>query len=169
MKIILIRHGESEANAQGIMQGQKVDKSLSKLGREQATKLAKRLKNEKIEAIYSSDLKRAKETAEEINKFHNVKIKLDKRLREKDHDKEHHKEHEERCKSFLAEIKHKGTIVIVAHGGTNRIILALSTENKEKGSKLFNLINQGNTCVNILEKQGKHYKIRLINCLKHLE
>ncbi len=84
-KIILVRHGESIANAKGISQGNRnkwMDTSLTKKGKEQAKKLAERLKEEKIEVIYSSDLKRAKETAEEINKFHNLKIKFDKRLRD---------------------------------------------------------------------------------------
>ena len=77
-KIILVRHGESIANAEGVSQGNKdewIDTHLSKKGKEQADKVAQRLKNEKIDIIYSSDLKRAKETAEAINKFHNVNIK----------------------------------------------------------------------------------------------
>lgn len=84
MKIFLIRHGESEANAKGIDQGQKIDTGLSEKGKEQARKIAERLKNEKIETIYSSDLKRAKETAKKIAKFHNLEVIQDKRLREYD-------------------------------------------------------------------------------------
>ena len=84
MKIFLIRHGESEANAKNIHQGQRVDAGLSEKGREQARKIAERLKNEKIESIYSSDLKRARETAEEIAKQHGLKVIFDKRLREFD-------------------------------------------------------------------------------------
>jgi len=84
MKIFLIRHGQSEANAKGIHQGQKINSSLSKKGREQAKRIAERLKDEKIEAVYSSDLKRAMETAEEIARFHNLKVLPDKRLREYD-------------------------------------------------------------------------------------
>ena len=85
MKIILVRHGQSLANEKSMSQGKKDEwenTSLTKKGKEQAEKVAKRLKNEYIGVIYSSDLKRAKETAEAINKFHNVKIKLDKRLRD---------------------------------------------------------------------------------------
>lgn len=84
MKIILTRHGESEANKQGIIQGQAIDSPLSKNGKKQAKALAKRLKNKKISAIYSSDLKRAMETANEIAKIHSLKIIPDKRLREFD-------------------------------------------------------------------------------------
>jgi broad specificity phosphatase PhoE len=84
MKIFLIRHAESEINAKKVYVGSKVDTGLSKKGKEQAKKIAERLKNEKIEAIYASDLKRAKETAEAIGKHHKIKIILDKRLREFD-------------------------------------------------------------------------------------
>jgi len=84
MEIILVRHAESECNRLGTHAGQKIDAGLSEEGIKQAEKLARRLKNEKIERIYSSDLKRANHTAEIINKFHNVKIIPDKRLREFD-------------------------------------------------------------------------------------
>jgi broad specificity phosphatase PhoE len=84
MKLFIIRHGESIANAKGIHQGQRVDTGLSKLGKAQAKKIAERLKDEKFEAIYSSDLKRAKETAEIIAKPHKLKVISDKRLREFD-------------------------------------------------------------------------------------
>jgi phosphoserine phosphatase len=83
-KIFIIRHGESIANALGKHQGQRIDTSLSEKGIEQAKKIARRLKEEKIDIIYSSDLKRAKETAEEINRFHKKELRLDKRLREYD-------------------------------------------------------------------------------------
>ena len=59
MKIYLVRHGESKANASGIHQGQKIDTSLSKNGLEQAKKIAERLKDENFEIIYSSDLRRS--------------------------------------------------------------------------------------------------------------
>jgi len=84
MKIILIRHGQSEANVKKIVQGINFDTSLSELGKIQAKKLANRLKNEKIHKIYSSDFKRAKETAEAIIENHDLEIIFDKRLREQD-------------------------------------------------------------------------------------
>jgi broad specificity phosphatase PhoE len=84
MKVFLIRHGESEANAEGIHQGQRVDTSLSERGREQARRISKRLEKENIDAIYASDLKRARETAEIIAKPHKKVVMSDKRLREFD-------------------------------------------------------------------------------------
>ncbi|MDP3986600.1 MAG: histidine phosphatase family protein [Nanoarchaeota archaeon] len=84
MKIYLIRHGESEGNRLGINQGQKNDFPLTENGRDQSSRVAERLAKEKICAIYSSDLRRAKETAEIICSPHKLIPILDERLRERD-------------------------------------------------------------------------------------
>jgi broad specificity phosphatase PhoE len=68
----------------GINQGHKHDFSLTEKGREQSKRIAEKLASEKIDAIYSSDLKRAKETAEIIARPHNLSPILDRRLRERD-------------------------------------------------------------------------------------
>jgi len=83
MKVFLIRHGESIGNQKGLHQGQKNDFSLSELGKRQSYFLKKRFENLKIDAIYSSDLRRAKETAEFLSKPRRINIILDKRLRER--------------------------------------------------------------------------------------
>src|SRR3989344_4469423 len=83
MKLIITRHGETELNKQKIFQGPLSE--LSKEGISQAKKLARRLKDEKIDAIYSSDHKRAADTAKEIAKFHpNIPLEFVKELREFD-------------------------------------------------------------------------------------
>src|SRR3989344_6206642 len=69
MKLILVRHGETEENVKKISQGHRPGK-LTALGKEQAVKLAHQLKNEKIDVIYCSDLKRTKDTLEPILRFH---------------------------------------------------------------------------------------------------
>lgn len=83
MKIIFVRHGESEANQKGLIQGDNLDTPLTELGKEQAKKVAERLKNEEIEAIYSSHHKRAFETAQEIAKHHRIEIIQDPRIKER--------------------------------------------------------------------------------------
>jgi len=80
-KIILVRHGQTLWNNIGKYQGH-TDVPLSKTGIEQASKVAKRLKNDKITAIYSSDLKRAKQTAEIIALEHNLPVITNTRFRE---------------------------------------------------------------------------------------
>lgn len=82
MKIYLIRHGETIEIVQKKVMGQ-LPGRLSRLGKLQAKKLARALKNRKFDAIYSSDLKRAADTAEEIKKFHpHHKIIYSRDLRE---------------------------------------------------------------------------------------
>lgn len=62
MRIILIRHGQTLANAENRFQGQ-VDYPLSELGKKQAEALVEPLKNLKPGKIYASDLSRSRETA----------------------------------------------------------------------------------------------------------
>jgi probable phosphoglycerate mutase len=83
MRLILVRHGETEENKAGIIQGWLPGK-LTSLGIKQAQQLAKRLKWLRINVTYSSDLARCVDTAKEILKFHQkTKLFLDKRVRER--------------------------------------------------------------------------------------
>ncbi|HTI32685.1 MAG TPA: histidine phosphatase family protein [Miltoncostaea sp.] len=63
MRLILVRHGLSEWNASGRVQGQ-ADPPLAPEGREEARRLAPLVLAERPEAVVSSDLARARETAE---------------------------------------------------------------------------------------------------------
>jgi broad specificity phosphatase PhoE len=63
--LLLIRHGQSTANASGVWQGQ-MEFPLSEEGRKQALLVGKALSEERLDAIYSSPLGRAFETAEII-------------------------------------------------------------------------------------------------------
>lgn len=58
LRILLIRHGETDHNVKGIIQGQ-LDTPLNALGRIQASLLGKALGSEKIDDIYASPLQRA--------------------------------------------------------------------------------------------------------------
>jgi len=73
IRIIFVRHGQTAWNDLGLYQGH-TDVPLNKTGLEQASKTAQRLKNEKLSAIYSSDLLRAKQTAEIIAVEHNLPV-----------------------------------------------------------------------------------------------
>lgn len=189
MRLIIIRHGETEANIAGILQGQ-TDGELTENGIEQAKKLGLRFKETKIEQVYSSDLQRAIDTANEILKYHpNLTLIQDKRIRERDFDRfegkpfqedwdwdnlpegvENNGEMMDRAKNFIDDIysKHKGkTVLVVCHGGMK--------------AALFNVINNKtpeeyedyvikNTAVSIfnIEEDGNH-KIHLLNCVDHLD
>lgn len=71
-KIIFVRHGEAEGNLKRIFQGW-TDSDLTPKGYQQAEKVAKRLKAEKIDIMYSSPLKRAFETARLIAEEQGIK------------------------------------------------------------------------------------------------
>lgn len=196
MKLIITRHGETEENVRGVIQGHLPGK-LTKLGKEQAKKLAQRLKNEKIDAIFSSDLARASDTAKEIAKFHqDVPIHFVEELRERNcgelqgkikkklpnwkkikTDEEFLKRMNaegmddllKRTKDFLEHISknfNKKTILLVAHGGTNRAMLKHLLEKpiEDVWEK-----RPHQTSVTIFEfDKDKKPKLVLMNCIKHL-
>src|ERR671910_890596 len=81
-RVLLVRHGQSEWNAAGRWQGQ-ADPSLSDLGRLQAREAARAVGA--VDAIWSSDLQRAAETAIIIGDQIGVgPVVVDDRLRERD-------------------------------------------------------------------------------------
>ncbi|MBU2101577.1 histidine phosphatase family protein [Patescibacteria group bacterium] len=80
--IYLVRHGESEANVNKIVQGH-TDSPLTKKGEEQAREVAEGLKDIKFDAIYSSDLDRTRRTAEIIKLDRDIEIRTSSLLREK--------------------------------------------------------------------------------------
>jgi broad specificity phosphatase PhoE len=82
-RLLLVRHGQSEWNAAGRIQGQ-IDIQLDETGRQQAQLIADRLAAEPVAAIYSSPLQRAKATAETIADRFNLPVQLDPRLMEYD-------------------------------------------------------------------------------------
>ena len=83
MRLTLIRHGKTDWNETGRCQGIS-DVPLNPSGIEQAEKLAFSLKDEKIDRIYSSNLVRAKVTAEKIAGYHSIDISFRDDLREMD-------------------------------------------------------------------------------------
>jgi broad specificity phosphatase PhoE len=72
-KILLVRHGTTAYNETDRLQG-RIDNPLSVKGRNEVERLAARLKNEPLDAIFSSPLQRAMETAAIINRFHNLPL-----------------------------------------------------------------------------------------------
>lgn len=80
-EIVLIRHGLTDWNTERRAQGHK-DIPLNDTGRKQAQALANRLKSEQWDMIYSSDLSRAKKTADIIGKALDLEVQTDIRLRE---------------------------------------------------------------------------------------
>jgi len=183
LKLILIRHGETIGNFNRINEGH-LDGELSQLGAEQVNKLALRLKDEKIDVIYCSDLGRAKQTCNAIIENHlNIPVFYVEDLREKNigdftgkscdcvdwnnlpNNAETHEQFKNRIvKLFdLVYKKYKNkTVLFVAHYYINSNLLSYLL----KESKVY---RQDNTCVNILEIKNNKVISSLINCTKHLK
>ncbi|HLX32748.1 MAG TPA: histidine phosphatase family protein [Gaiellaceae bacterium] len=136
--LLLVRHGETDWNADGRLQGH-TDRPLTDYGRRQARKLADELGGEELDAIYSSDLARARETAEIVAERLGLPVALDPDLREKDwgnweglttverdrvefvgESTEAHQERMLRALRAIAERHPGGRVLVVTHGGSMR-------------------------------------------------
>jgi broad specificity phosphatase PhoE len=67
-RIFLVRHGETTANRERILQGPRIDAGLSDVGMLQAEGLGDALRRQGISVLYSSPLLRARQTAEAVSK-----------------------------------------------------------------------------------------------------
>jgi broad specificity phosphatase PhoE len=157
MKVIFVRHGETHANTKGVFYtgGNGPTALLTQRGRQQAQKLTEDLKNESIEQIICSPLKRTRQTAETINQLHQAPIKIDPRITDTFIDpnyagksvklhqdflrknfwdgrlgkSETKKEETARIKDFIndlkGEYKREGTVLVVTHEAPLQIIKAI--------------------------------------------
>ncbi|MCT4617777.1 MAG: alpha-ribazole phosphatase [Marinisporobacter sp.] len=81
MKLIFVRHGETEHNHKGLYCGWN-DLDLTEKGRVQAEEVCEKLREKDLDLIITSDLNRTIQTARIINECHNIKITLEENLRE---------------------------------------------------------------------------------------
>ncbi len=80
-RFCLVRHGQTDWNLEGRFQGQS-DLPLNQIGRAEARSLAGQLRDQSFAAIFTSDLVRAKETAEIIGEEMGLQVTQEPRLRE---------------------------------------------------------------------------------------
>jgi broad specificity phosphatase PhoE len=140
--LLLVRHGETDWNAEGKLQGH-TDRPLNEYGRRQAQTLADRLAGESIDAVYASDLSRARETAEIVGEKLGLTVAVDPDLREKNwgnwegltsderlhiayegETSEDHRERTLRAVQRIVERHPDERIVVVTHGGSLRRLQA---------------------------------------------
>lgn len=186
-KICIVRHGETDWNSLGKLQG-RVDIPLNSIGILQAEECRDFLKLTDWNVIITSPLKRAKETAEIINKEINSCI-----IEMVDFIERHYGEAEgmtvtERNTAFpnrnypyqedrqlltkrvldgikkINQLYHGKNVLLVAHGGVINTILA-QFSNGEIGSGKTKLVN---ACISNVELVDKDWKIRDYNQIGHL-
>ena len=81
-RILAIRHGQTAWNAAARIQGH-TDIGLDEIGHWQATQVARSLGHEELQAVYSSDLARARDTAAPLAEAHGLTLHIDTGLRER--------------------------------------------------------------------------------------
>jgi broad specificity phosphatase PhoE len=188
MKLILTRHGETEENIAGILQGHMPGK-LTINGEEQTKKLAQRLTAYEVDIIYSSDLDRATKTTKEIIKANpNPVVYFTKELRERylgvyqgrhsdevdwnnqPSDIETLQQMQNRIKNFLQKIynKHKNkTILFVTHGAIGRSLITVILG--KPADIIFEMEKIKNTAIYLFDiKDNLSGKVIINNCDKHL-
>lgn len=166
MNLYVVRHGQTDWNIEGRIQGS-TDIELNSTGIDQAKQTAELLKNINFDIIYSSPLKRTFETSKIINTYHNINIIKDNRIIERnfgdfegtknvltdiseflDYKKnlntnniESVKELFKRIENFLFDIynNYKDTnsnILVVTHGGVSIAITAIINNQKNNLASL---------------------------------
>lgn len=148
-EILFVRHGETDWNVERRVQGH-TDRPLTANGVAQAQALAETLRGEHLDAVYASDLARARETARAVAAERGLDVEVLPELREKHFgsweglldteirerfpeastgpwgDAETSEEVSERILATLHEIARRhpgGRVLVVSHGGPLRAIL----------------------------------------------
>jgi len=179
MRILLIRHGETDWNKQGRYQGRE-DIPLNETGLQQSLICGQALKGEAYAAVIASPLVRAKKTAEIIAETVGVnKVLIEEDLIERDFDKisgltpqerkafldsgqVYYKEPWDvildrmmRCIKKCTEKFYDEDIILVSHGASIRAVLDEFTDGKITSEK----IKLKNTCISILEYKNGIMKL----------
>lgn len=196
MKLFITRHWETEENIKWILQWH-MHWILTDTGIKQAKKLALRLKNYNFDAIYSSDLWRAKDTSIIISEHQlDNNIIYSKSIREidfgnfqasskKDFDRNIIDEKKDiirankwecledlyhRAENFLQEISKKHTndnVLVVCHWGIASAMITSLTTKNYKDIRILGEIH--NTSLSIFDINEKESQEILYNCIEHLE
>lgn len=186
-QICLVRHGETDWNAMGKIQG-RTDIPLNATGKQQARECGQCLASSHWDRIVTSPLKRAKQTAEIINQSLQLPMEEMEEFVERAYGDAEGMTREERLESFpdghipnqedrpslnkrimkgIQQIHEKypdQKIILVAHGGVINAILA-TLSNGEIGSGKTRLMNG---CISNLFFRENQWQIQDYNCITHL-
>ncbi len=191
MTLLLIRHGETALNVARVLQP--ADTPLSARGIEQAEALARRLASMDVMAIVSSDLPRARRTAEAIRTSTGAAIEFSALLQERNFGDWRGQPYDsmpsdpltmrdappggesvaafERrvAQAFVDVVRRQsllgGTLAVVTHGLVIRAILATQVR---LGHGVAAPVHLGNTSLSVFAAQPPHLAT-LVNCTQHLD
>ena len=187
-----VRHGQSEGNAARVFTGQ-TDSPLTELGRRQAAVVADELTNVKFDRVVSSDLSRSRDTAEVIAKRRGLAVEVVPELREINVGDRTGKTFDEarglpswsddgfvswpggesldqvlaRTLGAIDRLTRESpgkTILIVGHGGVNRILMShflgiLPKLDRTPG---------GNTNISVVHTDGKKHTVERLFATDHV-
>jgi probable phosphoglycerate mutase len=172
MEILFVRHTEKEEVGE--------DPYLTKKGEKQAEHLANKLKKEDSSEFYCSDMNRAKQTAEIVAKTIKIEPRIEKSLNEFESEtlkknkcswNKEEKDHYDRLISFLKKITKmpddKKSVLIIAHGITNRIILSYFLGLNLKKLIQFRQAEGGINSIYWVEK-FKNWRLKIWNDNNHI-
>ena len=193
-QLILVRHGETENNIAGIVQGWS-DSELSERGLQQVARLAERLKTFEADAIFSSPLQRAMATAQRIAGATGLEVRTLDGLREMNYGRwegqsfldirktdeliyrrwiadssfacpegESHDDVLARIRGALDSVNGARRPIVVAHGTAIRIAVTALLDLPLSASRSF---AQDNTAVNVFLRRGGRWVMKLWNDTTH--
>lgn len=195
-RVYLVRHGQTDYNENGIIQGQ-LDTELNETGEQQALALSERLQEENIDAIYSSTLQRAKNTAELIAGPHSVEIRPLEDLKDRSYGELEGEPKEKREEvirkegtpwhawrpedgEHLEAVRKRAVPALDAirkhHGDETVVVVAHGNVNKSVLASLIgadpghgHTLTQDNACLNELEhEEYRGWRVRTVNDTQHL-
>lgn len=196
LRLLLARHGETEENTAGILQGQGRG-TLTRKGEQQIELLAQRLREEPIDRIFSSDQERARRTTEAIARYHTCPIEYSPLFRERGfgiyegfktadyleafqrHGGDRNQFRPEggesvedlfkRCRSILDLVgtcADDSTILVSTHSGVVRGLICLL---EQRPSEDFWTTRISNTSVSLFVlNEGREIHSAQVNCISHL-
>jgi len=193
-QLILVRHGETQNNIAGIVQGWS-DSELSERGLQQVARLAERLKTFEADAIFSSPLQRAMATAQRIAGATGLEVRTLDGLREMNYGRwegqsfldirktdeliyrrwiadssfacpegESHDDVLARIRGALDSVNGARRPIVVAHGTAIRIAVTALLDLPLSASRSF---AQDNTAVNVFLRRGGRWVMKLWNDTTH--
>jgi broad specificity phosphatase PhoE len=193
MNVYLVRHGETDLNARRVLQPPGTP--LSERGLEQARRLAARLAGEGIARIVSSDLERARRTADEVQRATGAPLEIEPLLQERNFGElrgrayaelgfdpfapDYHPPGGESWAEFEARTdlawrrvealaaRAGGPLAVVSHGLWCRAVAVrqLGIDPDARGAEIA---RWGNTSLTIAQGPPP-WRVRLLNCTAHLE